>query len=535
MDYRIATASYTNNNANIVPKMQNNTFSNDARQYGIMNDDMLIDKFSETDLGYDEDEIYDSFARNTLCDRTPDKNKFEYEEPRDNSVQSKSFLNLRHTGARGEGTPYMPEIFTGFIGETDREVRGINTDPDFKQLKKQQEARMKFIRFSKDDSNFVVDGVRAERREIADKQAVYKIMRDRTRVFSRQLDGRTVGKHSPVYENKSNICKQVLIQSYGDDIKDKALTPQRKANIICDGVIRDSREYRDYATDQDMDYARYTMRCKSARQRQENKVAGAEDRASCAFGKGSSTKAFKSTCILMKNACDARANLVADNDTDMAITRDTLSRKTAPISRDITAITSAIKQDAKFKKTRDSQAYKSATPQERAHMMTVTDNDRYLADMHYNNALAINKATKHGDIRKATTNIVADNKVKLPSDRINAVKSAKHSLRTGMNYNTDYDADAGTSIATHQYKASAKLVNDSKLYTADWEEFEGQSDETMMYKTGNQARDSAGNVIDHDSVFSNNLGMERHGAPVGSKYMMRGHTDRDARDEGEFR
>jgi hypothetical protein len=526
MDYRIRNSSYANTPDYAVPSMETFPANRDNREFGSMSDSMLVDMFEETEMNYDEDMIYDDYARTTLMDYTPDKNKMEYEEPRGGVNQNAGILQLRYNGHRGEAdTPYMPEIFTGFMG--DHEPRGTAVDPDFKELRKQHDARGRLHRFSKDESAFVIDGVRAERREIKDKQDLLKITRDRLRVFDRQIDGRVCGKSASKHTDASNVCKQIHVQSYGDHILDKSLTPQRKASIICDNVIRDRKEYRDSATDQDMDFMRYTMRCKSAKQIGDINKAAMSSHTTHAFGDAAATKQFKAMGILMKNACNARANLIADNDIDMSTSKQTVVSKTAPIARDIQLITQAIKQDAKFNASDSTRQSKTATPQQRVQQINVVDNDRYLNELHYNNALAISKAAKQGNLRSAMNDVITDAKEVKQFNKEHFSKSAKRETVGGLNQNVDYDTDRASSLSTHQYRASEKLLKENKLINADWEEFEGTSKNTQQRKTAVYNPDTVSNVVDHDSRFSNNETKERHTAGMGSKYTRRGHVEDD--------
>lgn len=537
MDYRIRNASYAHGYENAAPTLPSYPIIRDNREFGTMEDSMMIDMFEETNVDYDEENMYDSYARSTLTDRTADKNKFADEEPRGGVNQSSGMLQLRHNGHRGEAdTPYMPEIFTGFMGGTDRDPRGINVDPDFKELSKQEEARMRFVRFSKDDSRFVVDGHRAERREIADNQTIFKINRDRMRIFDRQIDGRTCGKSATKHDDKSNVCKQVIVQSYGDAVLDAALTPQRKATLMCNNIIRDSKEYRDSATDQDMDYARYTLGCKKAKaQSQEHKAKLASFTTDIdQFAHSDKTKTFKAVGLLMKNACQARVNLVSDNDVEFSKSDQTITSKTAPIAKDISIITANIKQEADFSKSDNTQMRKSATPQRAEHLANVTDNDRLLNDMHYNNALAISKAAKQGNIRSASNNICTD--AKLARERKDYVtKSASNSKYAGgADPNADYDADVSYSYATHQYKSSNRVANENKVNKDNWEAFASKSDKSILFKTQKeQDHNSLINTGDHDSRFSNNESKERHGGKMGTKYTT-GLSAEDSRPADQF-
>jgi hypothetical protein len=538
MDYRIRNSSYAKGaSPDAAPELPSYPIIRDNREFGTMEDSMIIDMFEETNVDYNEEEIYDSYARTTLQDRTPDKNKMEYEEPRGGVNQNAGILQLHYNGHRGEAdTPYMPEIFTGFMGGSDRDPRGINQDPDFKQLSKQEEARMRFVRFSKDDSRFVIDGHRAERRELADKQTIFKINRDRLRVFDRQLDGRTSGKSGTLHDDKSNVCKQVVIQSYGDRVLDAALTPQRKATLMCNNIIRDSKEYRDSATDQDMDYMRYTLGCKKAKaMSSENKSKTAATTIDTTnFGSSDKSKSFKAVGLLMKNACQARHNMIADGDIDMSQSRNTVSAKTAPIARDISLITKNIKQEGEFSASSGTQSRKTATPQDRNHTANVVDNDRYLNEMHYNNALTISKAAKHGNIRDAANNIITDAKQVKEKAEARPGKSANPSSRGGLDPNVDYDTDQSNSMNTYQYKASARVVKENKVNVENWENFAYSSDISQSRKTPGQAMDnSLGNVVDYDAQFSANLSKERHSGGLGKKYMV-GMTEEDGRADEKF-
>lgn len=534
MDYRIRNASQSREPDNIVPTMPAIPISTDQREHGVMVDSMLIDRFEETNMGY-EDDIYDNYARTTLTDRTPDTNKFEHEEPRGAVNQNSGMLQLRYNGHRGNAdTVYRPELFLGFMGDGDRERRGINVDPDFKEVRKQHEARTRFTRFSKDDSNFVVDGVRAERREIADKQAMFKITRNRTRVFDSEIDGRVSGKNMftggvpPI--TQSNVCKQVIVQSYGDYVKDAALTPQRKAAVICDNIIRDTKEYRNSANDQDREFMRYTQTCKSGPLRMEHKVKHGLVSASADFKQETRTKSFKAAGILMKNICNARHNLVADNDSDLANSRNTVAIKTAPISRDISIVTQGIRHEGDFAAGDDTQSRRNAAPKKRAQQITRVVQDRHLPSMHYNNALFITRAAKRGDLREAANNVVSDASRQGDISDFHYGKAAKREKIGGFNANHDYDMDKGASRATYQYKASEKIIRDNKLLNTNVENFKTESDDSQMRKTAIHGDNMAIDNADIDIELYDNQSKERGGAKLGSKYTRRGHAQEDARE-----
>jgi hypothetical protein len=154
--------------------------------------------------------------------------------------------------------------------------------------------------------------------------------------------------------------------------------------------------------------------------------------------------------------------------------------------------------------------------------------------MHYNNALTISKAAKHGNIRDAANNIITDAKQVKEKAEARPGKSANPSSRGGLDPNVDYDTDQSNSMNTYQYKASARVVKENKVNVENWENFAYSSDISQSRKTPGQAMDnSLGNVVDYDAQFSANLSKERHSGGLGKKYMV-GMTEEDGRADEKF-
>jgi hypothetical protein len=332
---------------------------------------------------------------------------------------------------------------------------------------------------------------------------------------------------------RSDVCKQVLVQSYGDRVKDAALTPQRKAAVICDNIIRDSKEYRDSANDQDKTFMRYTQVCKSGPLRKEQKVRCGLVSATADFKQETRTKSFKAAGLRMKDICNARHNLVNDVESDLGKSRETVAIKTAPIAKDIHIITQSIRTEGEFGGTDQTQSRKCATPQNYVQQIHHVQNDRYLPDMHYNNALAIAKAAKHGNVREAHNNVVSDTSTQVDIAAIRAAKSAKRENIGGFNSNVDQDSDYASAKSTHQYKASQKLITETKLLNANGEDFMVESDNTMMRKTGNHGDHMAIDNVVANGQFLDNMSKERRSAGLGSKYMHR-QIDEDTREVIQF-
>lgn len=491
--------------------------------FGVMPPSMLMSKFEETDIG-DTDDYYEDYARNTLTDWGPDKNKFEHEQPRGGVNKRSGRLQLQYYGHRGDAdTPYRPEWFDGFAGPEDQDPRGINVDPDMKQMRRQEEARMRFVRWSADGSDFVVDGGRAERKVIADQQSVFKIVRDRLKVFDRQLDGRREGMRR-TYAHKSHVQKSVLVQSYGDYVKDAALTPQRKANIICAQILRNSRAWRVDTADADFAFAKYSQICRRARARpsDHNRVkdvdgdgrAGPEDQ----------SRHYKTCGLVMASIVrgkrQALANAAAGN-MDLADARIDIARKTAPFVRDLTHILRAMAADAEFSHADEGLSGKTPHQQTAVLMRQVVQNHITPAH-HFLNAELIYKAADHGDMRKVKDLVVGDAKSQDVRDILLAGRAAKRRLITGAKLARADDADYAESTRTHNYRHERMTNGDRRIRLAAYDQAGGVSDPTQNRRVNHQGyRAPAPGDTAADMRHGDNAYGERHGGALGSKYMTR--------------
>ncbi len=540
MDYRIRNASYADTPDNVSPSYDSYPIIRDNKEFGSIGSDMsmIVDMFEETNggcYGYDCETIANDYVRDQIKSWGPDTNLMAHEEGRGAVNKNCGMIQLRGHGTRGNiDNPYRPELFLGFLGNandpnSDFEPRGIAVDPDDSKRAAQHAVRAKYIRLSADNSDFVIDGVRAERREIKDKQDLLKITRDRLRVFDRQIDGRTEGKSMSKHDQKSNVCKQVNIQSYGDLITDNALGKARKANVICDNIIRDQKEYRDSASDQDRDFMRYTQICKSGPLKTEKKVLNGLVSSTSDFGQGTRTKSYKALGIRMRDIVQARSNLIADTDSDLASSKNTAISKTAPIQRDILIITQSIDQESRFNSSDLTQSSKTASPQQRVQQINRIENDRYLAPMHFNNVLVIAKAAKLGNLREARNNIINDSEAPVPIDANARGKSSNQTIKSGININADHDTDATQSKNTVKYKTNLILENQSKMNNLNGENFTDESDFSQNRKTTGCSWDSSNVNTDVGIGFGDSGTKDRHGSGLGSKYTMR-HMQTDNRD-----
>lgn len=505
-----------------------------ALPYGDMPPSMLMSKFEETDMGPDED-VYDDYARTTLTDWRPDTNKFEHEEARGGVNRSSGRLQLQYYGHRGNADPpYRPEIFDGFGGPEDHDPRGINVDPDMKELRKQHDARMRFVRWDPDSSKHITGGGRSESQVMADQQKLFRITRDRLKVFSRQIDGRQEGLRR-TYKHKSEITKQILVQSYGDYIKDYALNPQRRANIICKQILRDSRQYREECADQDFEIARYTQLCRRKVSKNTHKiVANARHGHDSELADGDGTKCFKAAGLLMANIVRGKKqgmDIARQSDMDFSEAKQTVARKTEPFARDLALILRSLTIDGRFEKSDNTMIAKTSHPVVLEHLARQVSYNHLTPAHHYLNAEVIYKSVKPGaDTRKVKNLVITDaNAPEVRDVQTRGGKTAKMKLVTGAKLKTTYDEDATESSTTFNYKLALNPNGDRRIRITSGEDYAKESDDTQNRSVNHQNYRSVNpNDTVEDMRFSNNTSKERHTRGLGTKYMTR-FIDRDER------
>ncbi len=344
--------------------------NNRATWVGAMPPSILMSKFEETDIGPDED-LYDNYVRNEASDWRPDTNLFAHEEPRGAVNRNYGRLQLQYYGHRGDAeTPYRPEIFDGFAGEEDRDPRGINLDPDMKLMKKQAEDRMRFIRFSKDDSPHITGGGRSNFQAMEDNQKMYRIARNRLKIFDRQLDGRTPCSNA-VHAHKSAASSQVHTASYGDLIPDHSYVAHKSAIVLSKDVIRDTIDYRNSCADSNWETAKYSGEGRRvARQGDFKRVANATVSDEAKFADGDASLSVKAAGLLMANIVSAKSTailLASESDADLhAADRSSadaiIARATNHSKHDLGIILRSLATDSSWNMEDRSVGYKMAAP-----------------------------------------------------------------------------------------------------------------------------------------------------------------------------
>lgn len=502
-----------------------------AMPYGDMPSSILMSKFEETDIELDE-ESYKSYARGQMTDWGPDTNKFEHEEARGGVNRSSGKLQLQYYGHRGDAdSVYRPEIFDGFGGPEDHDPRGINTDPDMTKLRGQQDARMRFVRWDADGSDQVTGGGRSESQTMADQQTLIRTVRDRMKVFDRQIDGRVEGI-SAKYKHKSTIPKQIVVQSYGDKVPDYAENHQRRANIICKQIVRDSRKYRADCTEHDFDVARYTQSGRRVKTHNTlNLVAESQGSAEAQFAASDDTKTFKAAGLLMANIVRGkRQACTAAADMDFAKSGDTVTRKTAPFARDLNIILQSVSQDGEFKTSDRTMVGKVAAPQQLEHTARQVSYNHLSPAHHYLNAEILYKSVKPGCDLRRVKNLVVTDADTTESNTTTSGKTAKQKMISGARLQTSNDDDASDSTKTFNYKKSLAANGDKRIRLTSGEDYKTESDVTLRRRPNHtNYRAESARDTERDSKFRNNKYQNRHTGCMGSKYMTR-FVDRDMRD-----
>lgn len=240
-------------------------------RYGDMPSEMLMQKFDETNVDFDSYqplETLDDHWRSTLKDLSAQPTSLESDYRR-TDTQSESILNLHHRGTRSvsDVDVHQPEMFLGFHGEEDREPRGgckgtNPLEPDFKEFTKQNQARLKYLRFTPDASLNVTGLGRSEAKAQADNQKLFRTLRGQLNWFNTSYDGRKNGismngglnPESLVYEQ---IGLDPADSNYNDMIKQTQTDRRNKTTILSNKLFRNTNAYNQFTTDHVFKVAEY--------------------------------------------------------------------------------------------------------------------------------------------------------------------------------------------------------------------------------------------------------------------------------------
>lgn len=483
-------------------------------------------KFEETNMGPDED-LFDNFARTTLMDHTADKAKFEHEQARGAVNRRSGVIQLRYQGHRGCADVERPEMFLGMAGPEERDPRGSNVDPDIRKLREQAAARNRFIRFTPDHSDFTTSGERSRGKIAQDQQTMFRMARDRLKVFSKQHDGRREGLRR-TYQNASNVKKQIHVQSYGDLIRDYGLNPQRRANLLCRAMIRDSKAWREGTSDQDYHVAKYTQICRRAKRKDTyQRVLGAKDNDDTVWTDGDSNVPLKSMGLLMSSIINAKKTAhhnVGGSDRDYAEAMSTIMRKTAPLKKDLELIMYMVSGEGKFAEHDDSIAYTTKAPDQQEHLARIVMLNHLTPAHHYLNAEVIYKTLKEsGDFRAIRDKVVIDPQHSRVSDKLSLISKSKDRRTAAVTeMRTVEETDRGESRNTFNYRAAVNKRGDNVLRNTDTHRFGAESDDSAARKASTtQYRVTDTADVAQNMEFNDNTSKDRRTGGMGTKYTVR--------------
>lgn len=240
-------------------------------RYGDMPSEMLMQKFDETNIDsdtYQPLENLNDHWRSTLTDLSAQPTSLESDYRR-TETNSTAFLNWRHRGTytNSDAEVHQPEMFLGFHGEEDREERGgckgtNPLEPDFKEFTKQNQARLKYLRFTPDASLNVTGLGRSEAKAQADNQKIFRTLRHQLNWFDTSYDGRRNGiAMNGGLNPESIVYQQVTLdktdEDYNDMIKQAQTNHTNKTTILSNKLFRNSTAYNQFTTDHVFKVAAY--------------------------------------------------------------------------------------------------------------------------------------------------------------------------------------------------------------------------------------------------------------------------------------
>jgi len=178
-----------------------------ASASGALDEGMMARKYEVTPMWEDMNQV-DDMQRETLSDFRNDEATLESDIAR-RDYQSTSRIKLRESGSRGDN-PEHPEMFLGFM---DRDPRGINSDPDFKEFTRQSYGRKDKIEatmYNDDDHSTPSQGIHPNKMQYLIKHSYPEIIK-RRKIFSTSKDALKPGM-SPVYRKSGSDIDRTYSQ-----------------------------------------------------------------------------------------------------------------------------------------------------------------------------------------------------------------------------------------------------------------------------------------------------------------------------------
>lgn len=172
---------------------------------------------------HDEDP-YNNYARSEIVDRTLDNPLFESDHSRRDPSLSKSLVNLRYNGNRGNTSdlPRHPELFIGFTGN---DPRGNSEDPRFDQFRgfmTSQAANLQ-VRMGNNDDNHIAERPWTNQSLSYDKKYLQKQRANNLKIFASQKEGRPNSRNvvtdMPAWGQNQNKIRSSIMDAADESIR----------------------------------------------------------------------------------------------------------------------------------------------------------------------------------------------------------------------------------------------------------------------------------------------------------------------------
>lgn len=542
--------------------------------YGAIDENMVARKYETTAL-YEDPFQYEDSMRHELSDFTPDQATLESDMPR-REYQSTSRIHLRESGSRGDN-PEHPEIFIGF---TDRDPRGIATDPDFKQMANQSWARRRFkeaTMYNDDDLSVPSQGIHPNKMRWQIRQSQNELKK-RWKIFSTSKDALKPGM-SPVSQRIGSEVDKTYAESERMDQhlpSDMVFTQGKTAELSNDTAIGWWQ-----TTDHEFKVAQYGFNNQKMPGRQHEGVKR-DTRYEMEFKQSKQAKPSTSMVMLMSAVVSNKKTKHKEGDTNFKEGFESTARKNGHVSTPdelMNLMHQAINQ-VKYGESKDPITGKrqkvsdSKALQRFVHMTQKLPSHAQLAIKEELERF-VKKTPTMTDLHPDRTKVVINPKILTFMDNIIRKTGKTNTDLIGAHMADDIDTDVktvqtqlngptingipvfttkrktgtatapsrngiikvnGESKKTHSYKHAKPDVFNNPNQQATHDSIMHNSDNNMRRGDLKQARDMmiAKTRVDGDNPFGDNNGLVRHGRKIGGKFqrreMVTDHAEKDMND-----
>jgi hypothetical protein len=229
---------------------------NKGLPYGAIPYSELLNKLEETDtdkLPEDHRIDYLNYLRSEIVDRSLDKPYLESDTTKRDPSLSKSIINLRYNGSRGEyENPRHPEAFIGFM---DSDPRALDNNPRMDQYTSQISTRMPNLEIRMGHNSEDTDPQRPWSNQSLNQCRVdiQNAMRVNTKVFTDERDGHSLNRN--VVSEYDHNKKQLVYKDILPVGLDTENTSGKSNSKYSNNVRNINNDNRFSGNDQTLDYA----------------------------------------------------------------------------------------------------------------------------------------------------------------------------------------------------------------------------------------------------------------------------------------